>query len=235
MTRIALAGPGAPGEERIPGGASQTRPPGVCEWTLVIPVKHASLGKSRLRVPGVDREELARAIALDTICAATSCDRVAETIVVTSDEVTASALRPLGAVRVVRDDADGLRAAIRRGLAAARPDAPRAVLLGDLPALRPEELSRALARVGEGVRVFVPDAEGTGTSLVAARAGVPLDPLFGPDSAHAHRGAGFVELTLPASGGLRRDLDTAEHLSAIRRSGLGPRTAALLAGLGDES
>lgn len=60
---------GAPGAEAL-------------RWTVVVPVKRA--GKSRLDVPG-DRIALARAIALDTIAAATACELVDQVIVVTDD------------------------------------------------------------------------------------------------------------------------------------------------------
>ncbi|MFB8188727.1 2-phospho-L-lactate guanylyltransferase [Microbacterium sp. NPDC055988] len=200
----------------------------VREWVVVIPVKRAEIGKSRLRIPGVDREPLARAIALDTVEAAAACERVAQVIVVTRDEVTATALRLLPRVRLVRDRSEGLTAAIEQGVGAAPGDRPRAVLLGDLPALRPDELARALAFASSHPRAFVPDAEGTGTVLATARAGFDLRTCFGGDSAAAHRAAGFTEVGLPVLSGLRRDLDRAEHLRDARRAGLGPRTSALV-------
>lgn len=214
----------------IRGSGTGVPSPGVPvrEWVVVIPVKRAEIGKSRLRLPGVDREPLARAIALDTVEAATACERVAEVIVVTSDELTATALRLLPRVRLVRDRGEGLTAAIDLGVRAAAEERPRAVLLGDLPSLRPDELARALAFASSHPRAFVPDAEGTGTVLATARAGFDLAPCFGDDSASAHRTAGFAEVGFPVLSGLRRDLDHAEHLRAARRAGLGPRTAALL-------
>ncbi|MEV6813934.1 2-phospho-L-lactate guanylyltransferase, partial [Micromonospora sp. NPDC051296] len=77
-----------------------------------------------------------------------------------------------------------------------------------------------------GVRRFVADAPGTGTVLLAAPPGVPLDPRFGPDSAAAHLASGAHPLAgdWPS---LRRDVDTAGDLAAALRLGLGPRTAAL--------
>ena len=200
----------------------------VREWVVVIPVKRAEVGKSRLRLPGIEREPLARAIALDTVEAAAACERVAEVIVVTSDEVTAVALRLLPRVRVVRERGHGLTAAIDLGVRAASEERPRAVMLGDLPALRPDELARALAFASSHARAFVPDAEGTGSVLATARAGFDLMPCFGADSATAHRAAGFTEVGFPVLSGLRRDLDHAEHLRAAQRAGLGPRTAALI-------
>ncbi len=61
-------------------------------WSLVIPVKPAAVGKSRLSVPGIDREALARAIALDTIDAAARATSVTEVVVVTDDPGVRAAL-----------------------------------------------------------------------------------------------------------------------------------------------
>lgn len=212
----------------VMGSASVLPITGVREWTLVIPVKPAAIAKSRLLIDGIDKPTLARAIALDTIEAASRCDRVAQIVVVTADSVITEQLQTFNSVRVVADDARGLMAAIELGLTHTERSTARAVMLGDLPALRPEQLSIALARATTIERAFVPDADGTGTSLATARAGVPLQTKFGPSSAAAHSTAGFTEVRLPAASGLRRDLDTIEHLELARGYGFGPRTAALI-------
>src|SRR5690606_9828833 len=93
-------------------------------WNVVIPVKPAALGKSRLEIPGVDRIELARAIALDTIEAAA---QVARVIVVTADP----AMDLPGVELVIEPAPRGIAAAVADGLAVAPPER-RAVLLGDL-------------------------------------------------------------------------------------------------------
>lgn len=196
------------------------------DWTVVIPVKPAAFGKSRLHVP--DRESIARAIALDTIAAAAASDRVAEVIVVTADAQTAYGLRSLARVRVVHDTASGLRAAIEQGLDAAGAHTRRAVLLGDLPALRGAELSEALTRADRVPHAFVPDAEGSGTTLATVLEGLPLPVLFGAGSGDAHRAAGFVTIDLPVASGLRRDLDVVDHLPAVLAAAPGSRTAALI-------
>ena len=218
---------GAPTRGSSGGEAAVSRPP--ADWTLVIPVKPAASGKSRLDVPGVDRIGLARAIALDTVEAAAACLAVARVLVVTADPETAHAVRTIDGVDVVADTSDGLRAAIALGLDTAGEGTDRAVLLGDLPALDPVELAHALALASSAGRTFVPDADGVGSSLATARARLPFAPRFGADSAAAHRAAGFAELVLPPDWGLRRDVDTREHLDeAAARGALGPRTAALL-------
>lgn len=189
---------------------------------LVIPVRGGDRGKSRLDVEQARRSALAAAFALDTVAAARAADRVGELVVV------GSLAEPIAGVRVIADPGDGLLAAVAAGLAALPSGAPSAVLLGDLPALRPSELDEALAAAAAHDRAFVPDAEGSGTALIVARAGVLHAPAFGPDSAAGHRATGYVELSLPAGSGLRRDVDTIEQLRAAASLVLGPRTRALI-------
>ncbi len=198
-------------------------------WTVVMPVKRLPAAKSRLRgaLPGVPHEELALALAADTLRAARACPAVAGVLVVTDDARVRAAAGAAGA-RVAADPGAGLNAAFRHGAAVAGPRAAVAGLTADLPALRPAELAAAL-RATQGVRGFVADAPGGGTVLLAAPAGVPLAPLFGPGSAAAHAASG----ALPLAGdwpSLRRDVDTPADLAAAAGLGLGPRTAALLAG-----
>lgn len=84
-------------------------------------------------------------------------------------------------------------------------------MLGDLPGLAAHELEQALLMASTVGRTFVSDAE-TGSVLASASAGIEFSPRFGPDSGARHRAAGFTELHVPASWGLRRDVDTVEHL-----------------------
>lgn len=196
-------------------------------WAVVVPVKRLAGAKSRLRgaLPGVPHHELALALVLDTLAAALESPAVAEVLVVTDDAEVGRHARTLGA-RVVPDaPGTGLNPAFRHGaaLAAGR---PVAALAGDLPALRPGELADALAAAR--VRAFVADAAGTGTTLLAAPRGVPLDPWFGAGSALAHARSGAVPLA-GAWPSLRRDVDTAADLRAATGLGLGVHTTALLA------
>ena len=87
---------------------------------------------------------------------------------------------------MVDDPGGGLNAAILAGLeqlSAEAQDGPVAVLLGDLPTLTPGALSAALLACGDHRTAFVPDAEGTGTVLLAARSLQDLAPAFGSGSA----------------------------------------------------
>lgn len=201
-------------------------------WSLVIPVKVLARAKSRLTGLGnAQRARLALAMCADTVAGALAAPPVATVIVVTDDDVAAAELGGLGAV-VIGDEPDaGLNAALRHGAkyALARwPDRGRAALAGDLPALRPGELELALGQAGRVGQAFVPDAEGTGTTLYAAGPSTPFRPVFGHRSRDRHLAAGAVELDLPGLRGLRRDVDTLGDLRLAAEIGLGPRTAAAL-------
>ncbi|GAA1858709.1 2-phospho-L-lactate guanylyltransferase [Microbacterium koreense] len=198
-------------------------------WILVIPVKDPTRGKTRLNVDGVDRVALARALAADTIAAAAACDEVAQIVVVGDDgSVVLDSLEVRGLRFVPEGERRGLDAAVATGVTAF-PDRPRAALLGDLPALDPTDLARALRAARTLARAVVPDAEGTGSTLVTAGPGVTWESSFGDGSFARHRDLGCVPVAMDAAT-LRRDIDTADHLAEAQRLGLGPRTAALLAG-----
>ncbi|NVM94319.1 7,8-didemethyl-8-hydroxy-5-deazariboflavin synthase CofG [Arthrobacter wenxiniae] len=186
-------------------------------WTVVVPVKGTADAKSRLDAS----PELATAIALDTVSAALAVTRV---IVVTSPQAMPM-FSKLGA-EVMLDLGGGLNQAIEEGVAAAG-DSPVAVLLGDLPSLAGPELAAALNQAGSYPRAMVPDADGVGTVLITAQRGSTHEPAFGGQSRQAHLDAGYVELSIPPSSGLRRDVDTAEQLNQLAASlRLGERTAA---------
>lgn len=106
---------------------------------------------------------------------------------------------------------------------------PVAVLLGDLPALRPDDLDEALAAASAFPRAVVVDAEGTGTTLLTASAGVLLDPAFGAGSAAEHLRRGHVALDVPGQSGLRQDVDRLGDLAAVAALGTGRATSQVLA------
>lgn len=203
-------------------------------WTVVIPVKAPATGKTRLSPALADdaRAQLARAFALDTIAAALAAASVGRVIVVGDDASLADGAEflaePAGADR-------GLLPAIRHGIAHARSAGPVAVavLLGDLPALEPEELDGMLEAASRHPLAFVRDADGTGTTLATAAPGTAFEPRFGPGSAARHAAAGFVELDASAAPGLTRDVDTVDGLEAVLHHGVGDHTAEAVARLAD--
>ena len=194
---------------------------------MVVPVKRLSEAKSRLAAyGGQGRRDLALAFALDVVAACLATATVSEVLVVTGDLEADEAMRDLGALVAAEDAHGGLNGVLRRGsdlLRSSSPWRPVLALAGDLPCLRPAHLEQALSAVGEG-RAFVADADGTGTTMLAAPAGRELAPLFGPLSRARHRDSGAMELVgAPA---LRRDVDTPADLAAALLLGVGPSTAA---------
>lgn len=203
---------------------------------LVMTVKTLDRAKSRL-LGAADRgvgdraahEALALALVRDTAAAASATPNVRRVLVVTSDPTVTDALTSDGVATTPDLPGAGLNAAVAHGadvLLRADPGAVVAALQSDLPALRTEELAKALAEA-DGRRAFCADRQGTGTTLLVAAPGGPLDPRFGPGSAAAHLAsdAVLVGVDLPT---LRCDVDTAEDLALAGTLGLGAHTAALV-------
>lgn len=201
-------------------------------WQVVLPVKGGPAAKSRLATPSPGRASLARALALDCLAAVLACPPVDAVLVVSADPVVLGEAEGMGA-RGLREhpSRSGLNAAVAQALARAR-RGPVAVLLADLPCLRPADLHSALVACSQALEdgaaaVVVPDASGTGTVLLAALEPTSLSPAFGPSSAAAHEGGGAVRLDLDLPR-LRRDVDTPDDLAEALLLGVGPTTEAAL-------
>ena len=208
--------------------AASHEPEATREWIVVIPVKGTDDAKSRLG-DSVHRPAIALAIALDTATAALAAPSVIGVLVVTS-AAAAPHFDELDVLVVVEDEPAGLPAAIANGLELATelgaPGRGTAVLLGDLPALTADELEAALVSATGHPLAMVADAEGSGSVLVTAADGAVHATAFGAGSHAAHLAAGYAELPVPVTSGLRNDVDTEEQLRALRPR-LGPHTAAL--------
>jgi 2-phospho-L-lactate/phosphoenolpyruvate guanylyltransferase len=237
--------------------------PATLTWSLVIPVKVLAQAKSRLTgLAGQSRSDFALAMAADTIAAAVQAETVAAVLVVTDDPEVAGIAAGLGAVVLPDTPGAGLNEALAHGAEYSEerwPERGRAGLAGDLPAVRPQELTAALAAAARVGVAFVPDADGTGTTLYAAAPRTHFRPQFGPASRDRHLAGGAAEITAgetttgekikgkktigemgtgphrPAGigtgelAGLRRDVDTIADLRVAAKIGLGPRTGALVA------
>src|SRR5665647_1615478 len=198
-------------------------------WRVIVPVKGQLSAKTRLHPPsGVARADLAHALALDTLTAVLSCVPPKHLIVVTSDELTATFVRDQGAT-VVADPGNGLNPAVAQGIEYVERTlgpGPTAVLLGDIPTLRPKDLAGALSECSLHPRALVPDASGTGTVLLSALSPRDLHPRFGANSAREHgRECVRLDLDLPA---LRTDVDDDHALRQAVGIGVGRHTAAVL-------
>ena len=204
-------------------------------WSVLMPVKVLAEAKSRLAgLAGARRAELALALASDTVTAVLGSDAVARVVVITDDQVAAVALAALGALVVPDEPRAGLNAALRHGAAyaaASWPGEGTAALSADLPALRPEQIGRALRAAAAWPTAFVADAAGDGTTLYTAAPGAAFRPAFGLASRARHAAGGAVELGLDGIPGLRRDVDTPSDLRDAAALGLGPHSAPLAAEL----
>ncbi len=204
------------------------------DWVVIAPVKRLDRAKTRLSArPALERRSLALAFAVDTVRAALACERVLSVVVASDDDEVRSAVSALGARCVPDVEGAGLNDLVSVVAAQLRLDDPQAALaalVADLPALRADELRRALVAACEVPRAFMADAAGTGTTLLTARPSSTLDPRFGPRSRAAHAASGAVALEPGPVPGLRRDVDTEVDLWDAGRLGLGPATAALVHG-----
>jgi 2-phospho-L-lactate guanylyltransferase len=203
---------------------------------VVVPLKPLALAKSRLaRAAGAVRPALALAFALDTVAAALACSEVADVTVVTDDPTAGAELAGLGAFVVADVPGAGLNAALRYGAEQVRarlPAAAVAALNGDLPALRPAELALVLRAAADARRrVFLADAAGIGTTLLAAPRSTLLLPAFGGPSRARHLASGAQEILLRTVPSVRQDVDTGEDLRAAVSLGVGARTAAVMPGM----
>lgn len=212
----------------------------------VVALKPFSRAKTRITGLAPDRrQELVRAMALDTLTALRDADA---TVLVISDqadlaEILGSAGLP--DVRVVAETppadgrAGGLNHALTLGDRLLRAEGFATVLacVADLPALRPEHVRRVLrAHHATAPRSFLSDADGVGTTMLLAT-GVDLDPRFQGGSTVRHRDSGAVSLTDELLGaalpGARHDVDDLPSLAAAVEHGLGARTRPLAGELRD--
>lgn len=205
----------------VPARAASAPAP-TSTWHIVVPIKSRFTAKSRLHPPeGVDKPRLALAVAMDTLEAVLAVVRADRVIVVTEDDEVRRLMDQRG-VSTVDDPGRGLNSAVRAGLVeATRRDEslPTAVLLGDLPALRPDELFAGLRACAATESALVPDHDGDGSVLVTHHDPQALAPAFGRGSAARHaRRCAVLPLQLPT---LRHDVDDLDSLRVAVELGVG--------------
>lgn len=216
-------------------------------WVAIVPAKGTPHAKSRLVLPGIG-PDIATAFVFDTVSALRSSALVQDVFVVTADEGIAVAVQELGAIVIQENSApaaggpagigepaipqDPLNRAIAQGITAARDRAGEvdlAIVVGDLACLATADVDVVLTLAREHRHSMIPDKDGTGTTILLARAGEPLTPRFGMGSRVAHESSGHVPLDVPLESTVRRDVDTAEDLTEALSLGVGPYTRALIA------
>lgn len=182
-------------------------------WTAIVPLKLGAERKSRLarRLTPEARVRLSDAMAANVLACVAAAPGV-------SRLVTLSPMRGVDAAWVWRQDMGrGLNAELEAARADLRPGA-LAVVFGDLPLLRTEDVSALLAAAeGAGVAI-APDRLGQGTNALAIAEGRRFAFAFGEGSFVRHRGQA-PDAAIVARPGLAHDIDTAEDLDAAIAAG----------------
>jgi 2-phospho-L-lactate guanylyltransferase len=197
-------------------------------YAVLVPVKPPAVAKSRLGGLGdASRRDLAAAFAGDVVSAVLVCERVDRVLVVTDDHVLARAMSDLGA-DVLPDGAADLNGTLVQAAAEVHrrdPGLRLAAVCADLPALRPDELTKALDASRSTGMSFVADQERVGTTVVVAPDVATFRPSFGPGSRHRHLEAGAHEIDAADVPTVRRDVDDPAELAQALALGVGPRTS----------
>lgn len=199
-------------------------------WHVVVPLKGSPDAKSRLALPQAVRLGLVRAMAADTVAALAATPDVLKISILgrTPDlGLSDSAAADADVVVQPRGMSSLSQALVWFSAEQADPSVPLAVVVADLPALRPQSMAQVLQLALRHRQATVDDVDERGTTVLTARDPVDLQPHFGDRSAAAHRRTGAVLLS--AGVDVRSDVDTIEGLRRGQRLGLGPHTSALLA------
>lgn len=203
-------------------------------FTLLVPCKALDAAKSRTRLRRQERIALATALVADTVTVSLQAVGVDEVVVVSPDVRIGAVALARGARWYDDGGAPDLSSALDRALSdpRLRRRGGIAILVADLPRLRAGELEDALAaaRSASPTPVFVADAAGSGTTLLAGMDRTRVRPGFGPRSADRHRTRGYLPV-LGDLDGLRHDVDLPEDVHGLTAAVSGPATAALISRL----
>lgn len=204
------------------------------DWTVLIPVKSIGSAKSRFtRLQPADRRALVLAMATDVIETALACDQVRNVAVVSPDIEVLATLARDRRVHLIRERASGLNSSLTDALTCLGRLAPGpiAAVTADVPALTSGELGAALALALHSRASFVPDAQGSGTTVFATKDASAFRPRFGPSSKDAHIRAGCKEIAFDDTAGIRIDVDDMSGLFAALSAGAGRHTRSVTAEL----
>jgi 2-phospho-L-lactate guanylyltransferase len=204
---------------------------------IAVPVKLLSRSKSRLApiMSPLERAAISLAMLEDVLDAATGVAGWDVWVVSPDEAVLEIAVRR--GVTPMQEHKPPLSGAIRQveQEAADRGASALAVLPGDLPLLRTEELAGALQTLGPVVAS--PATTGGGTNLLLRRPPRAIPARFGPDSFRKHeqsarsRGLPFSVVESP---GLAFDLDLPDQVGRVLDEGRRSRTAHSLRQLREE-
>ena len=191
----------------------------------VVPIKAFDSAKSRLapRLNPAQRAALARASAGRVLAAVAATPGITLWIAVVEDEVSADFARRHRFEVLLRPDVWGQSAAVEAGFELARNRGAHTLLTlsADVPLARSVDVAELL--VGDGpVLVMASDRLGVGTNALRLSPAGAFRLHFGADSLRKHRQeAAEAKLPVRIVGNrrLRLDVDTADDLDALEKSG----------------
>lgn len=227
--------------------ATEARPiagssPSVDSWLVLIPMKTLAYAKSRLDLPDPQRRHLARAFYYDVLEAVSECARVATIAVVTADPQLLLDAHRHGAIAIKEptmsafdldfdhldsDEASQMNQALSAALDKLKSEHGHthvAIVTGDLPCARAEDLDAVLERALHHSFAFVRDENGQGTTMVMSTTSRKLPAVFGPMSAERFVKLGAVDLSDEVPPRIRTDVDTLGDLAQAVALGVGPHT-----------
>lgn len=186
--------------------------------SVVVLAKDARASKRRLKLQRDEARQVALLLAGSTVRTALEAATVGAVLVVSGDaEIMLDAI-DAGADVVVEPGMLGMNRAAevgRRCALAARPDAPVAVMVADLPHLLDSHINAVVQEYrATEVPLYVPDHLGAGTTFLIHGPEWSPGYGFGRGSASMHRRLGYKE-TVTAVSGLRADLDTRDDLDSL--------------------
>ena len=201
---------------------------------IVIPVKHLSVAKGRLRnVLGPDqRRRLVLAMLTDLLTVLQESS-VEDVWLVTGDEDVASAVDGFKVQVLVEDGIFGYNNAVVRGLAAITAGSPVAILPADIPLVTPDEIALLACcnNASNAVVRIAPDRHGRGTNGLYLSSPDLIAPAFGENSFFHHgvaagrAGADVIALELPK---LAIDIDGLNDLELLKQNCKGGATEEFL-------
>jgi 2-phospho-L-lactate/phosphoenolpyruvate guanylyltransferase len=191
---------------------------------VLIPFKDAGV-KSRLSgVMGVsERHEFALAMLRDVLGAFRAAGLAASCHVVTADAMAKDVAAKAGARLIPEPSAEGVNAAVRRGVEKLGPRTEYLVVPSDLPLLRRGDIRELLSMRGQGLDVvLVPSRafDGTNALLFHGSGRIPLS--YDDHSFWRHlEGAASLGMSLGvySGDGVRFDVDTEDDFRALARTG----------------
>lgn len=195
-------------------------------WSVFLPLKDLSTGKSRLNVPlEADRIALIKAMACDLIDALLTVKNVASITIVGVNHLELGVRADARLSSYIPEAISGINSDLSHAIGNSK---MIAAILPDLPAVTSKEIALALELAEGHIQSYIPDFTDIGTTAYFSTDREHFSPQFGENSARSHSMNGADQLSHPTFWGIRRDCDDLDDLLEIPPSALGFATRSAL-------